>query len=268
MSAQEARGRERLPADQFSAIETDSAVDAVIDQIVDQIRSGQLPEDSLLPGERRLAAAFGVSRRTVRSAIEGLQQAGVVEVSPGPAGGIRVASVWIPDSLGRERGATTPDEVFKVLEARRVIEPRVAQLAALRSTDEDIAVMRKTIELQYANRDDHRKVSEGNAIFHRQMWRAAANPELEASMRSIYRRLSGVFLRALAEDDSSDYPDAALVLHEETLQAIASGSAEATAEVMDRHLAYLERHCEAAFGRARIPDLPDFLVGGQAGSSV
>lgn len=252
--------RERVPSNQFSPIETGSAVDAVVDQIVDQIRSGKLQEDALLPGERQLASAFGVSRRTVRSAIEALQNAGVVNVSPGPAGGIRVASVWIPDSLGRERGATTPGEVFKVLEARRVIEPRVAQLAALRSTDEDIAVMQNTIDLQRNNREDRWKVNEGNTIFHRQLWRAAANPELELAMRSIYQRLSGVFFEALVRDDTSDAPDTAIVLHEETLQAIASGNAEATAEVMDRHLAYLERRCEDAFGRARIPDLPDFLL--------
>jgi DNA-binding FadR family transcriptional regulator len=252
--------RDRIPPDQFTPIETGSAVDAVVDQIVDQIRSGKLPEEALLPGERQLASAFGVSRRTVRSAIETLQDAGVVKVSPGPAGGIRVSSVWIPDSLGRARGATTPGEVFKVLESRRVVEPRVAQLAALRSTDDDIAVMQNTIDLQYANREDRWKVNEGNTIFHRQLWRAAANPELEAAMRLIYRRLSGVFFDALVQDDTSDAPDAAIVLHEETLQAIASGNAEATAEVMDRHLAYLERRCEAAFGRARIPDLPDFLL--------
>jgi hypothetical protein len=30
---------------------------------------------------------------------------------------------------------------------------------------------------------------------------------------------------------------------------------------MDRHLAYLERRCEAAYGRARVPHIPGFLVG-------
>ncbi len=253
--------RERIHPDQFSPIETGSVADAVVDQIVDQIRSGTLPEDALLPGERQLASAFGVSRRTVRNAIQELQDAGVVQVSPGPAGGIRVSSVWIPGSVGNPPGATTPDEVFKVLEARRVIEPRVAQLAALHRTDEDIAVMQRTIDLQHACQGDRRKVTEGNANFHRQMWRAAANSELEAAMRSIYRRLTGVFFDALMQEDSSDGPGVAIVLHEETLQAIASGNAETTSEVMDRHLAYLERRCEIAFGRQRIPDLPDFLLG-------
>jgi GntR family transcriptional regulator, transcriptional repressor for pyruvate dehydrogenase complex len=204
-----------------------------------------------------------VSRRTIREAIEVLQDAGVVAVAPGPAGGTSIASIWIPDSLSKGTPFTSADEVFQVLEARRVIEPRVAQLAALRGTDEDFAIMRQTIELQSRNQHDRWKARQGNAIFHRQLWRASRNPELESAMRSIYRRLSGAFIEALDQDESSDSAGVGIQLHIETLEAIMSGRTDLTEEVMDRHLAYLERRCERAFGRARIPDIPSFLVAGQ-----
>ena len=51
------------------------------------------------PGERRLATAMGVSRHTIREAIEILQDAGVLAVEPGGSGGTRVASIWMPESL-------------------------------------------------------------------------------------------------------------------------------------------------------------------------
>jgi GntR family transcriptional regulator, transcriptional repressor for pyruvate dehydrogenase complex len=257
------RSARRAPTEQFSPIETESAVDAVVDQIIDRIRSGELPDGTVLPGERQLAVAMSVSRRTIRSAIEVLEDAGVVQVSPGPAGGTRVASIWIPESLARERSPTSVGEVFQVLEARRVIEPRVAQLAALRGTDRDFEIMRRTIELQSANQHDRLRLNQGNVIFHRQLWRAARNPELEAAMRSIYRRLSGVFFAALEQDESTDATSEAIALHYDTLEAIMSGRADLTDEVMDRHLAYLERRCEAFYGRARIPQLPDFLLTGR-----
>ncbi|MGN6169405.1 MAG: FadR/GntR family transcriptional regulator [Solirubrobacteraceae bacterium] len=144
-----------------------------------------------------------------------------------------------------------------------MIEPRIAQLAALRGTDQDFEIMRRTIELQSANQSDPMKVNQGNAIFHRQLWRAARNPELETAMRSIYRRLSGVLLTAL-EDEPSAYAEATIALHYETLEAIGSGRPDLTEEVMDRHLSFLEDRCEIVYGRARIPVLPDFLVGSQA----
>jgi DNA-binding FadR family transcriptional regulator len=261
--------RQRARLELFAPIRTGSAVDAVIDQIVDQIRSGRLPEDILLPGERQLALAMNVSRRTVREAIEILQDAGVVSVSPGPAGGTRIASIWIPDSLTEDPGGplSSAEDVFHVLEGRRVIEPRVAQLAALRGTDEDFRIMRETIELQRANQDDRWRVNQANAIFHRQLWRAGGNPELEAAMRSIYRRLSGVFFAALEQDETSDSTSVGIDLHEETLEAIMRGRPEEAEEVMDHHLAYLERRCEAAYGRARLPHIPDFLVGREGEAS-
>jgi GntR family transcriptional repressor for pyruvate dehydrogenase complex len=258
--APQAGPRLRTPATNFSPIQTDSQVDAVVDQVIDHIRSGDLPSGTLFPGERQLAVAMHVSRRTIRNALEILQDAGVVHVSPGPAGGTRVASIWIPDSLERDEGATSADEVFQVLEARRVVEPRVAQLAALRGTDDDFRVMRETIELQTANRQDRWKVNQGNVIFHRQLWRAARNPELEAAMRSIYRRLSGAFFSALEQDETSGSTDHAIGLHVSTLDAVMSGRPDLTEEAMDQHLAYLENRCEVAFGRARVPEIPGFLL--------
>jgi GntR family transcriptional regulator, transcriptional repressor for pyruvate dehydrogenase complex len=258
--------RTRVAIEVFTPVRTSRAVDSVVDQIVDRIRSGRIRDGELLPGERQLAAAMQISRRTVRDAIEILQDAGVVAVSPGPSGGIRVASIWVPDALTSNPDPISTAQVFEILEARRVIEPRVAQLAALRGTDTDFRVMDETIELQRANQHDRWRLNEGNALFHRQLWRAGRNHELESAMRSIYRHLSGPFHAALEQDETSDSPSIGIDLHEETLQAIMRGQPDEVEEVMDRHLAYLERRCEVAYGRARIPGIPDFLLGSGDGA--
>lgn len=257
------------PLELFSPIQRGSAVSAVLDQVIDLIRAGRLPEGVLLPGERNLAVSMNASRRTVREAIEILEEAGVVMVAPGRAGGTRIASIWIPDSLSGGPAELPTDELYQALEARRVIEPRVVQLAALRGTDDDFRIMRETIELQLANQRDAWRMAEGNVIFHRQLWRAAHNPDLEAAMRSIYRRLSGAFLRALSGDEKAEAARSSIDLHEETLEAVMRGRPDDVEEVMDRHLAWLERSCEATLGRARIPEMPQFLVGfdGESASS-
>jgi DNA-binding FadR family transcriptional regulator len=46
---------------------------------------------------------MGVSRHTIREAIEILQDAGVLAVEAGGSGGARAASIWMPESLVGDR---------------------------------------------------------------------------------------------------------------------------------------------------------------------
>src|SRR5882757_8061170 len=89
----------RAPIELFSPVKPERAIDAVVEQILDLIQAGRLGDQQVLPGERRLALAMGVSRTTIRDAIEILQDAGVLAVESGGSGGTRVASIWMPESL-------------------------------------------------------------------------------------------------------------------------------------------------------------------------
>jgi DNA-binding FadR family transcriptional regulator len=254
----------RVRPEAFDPIPQGSAVRSVLDQIVDLVRTGGLPLGSMLPGERQLATAMQVSRGTIREALEILADGGVVSVTPGRAGGTRIVSVWIPEALERSRSLEKIETgaLYQLLEARRVIEPRVAQLAALRGADEDYRVMRESIELLRANQEDGLRVVESNAIFHRRLWRASRNPELERAMQSIYRGLSSAFSFLLREDRPREVA-ASLQHHEETLRAIMGGHSAEIEEAMSAHLADLERCCEELRGRALYPELPGFLSGGR-----
>lgn len=254
---------QRAQIDLFRAVKPDRAVDAVVEQIIDLIQAGRLRDQEVLPGERRLATAMGVSRHTIREAIETLQDAGVLAVEAGGSGGTRVASIWMPESLVGDREPPDAERVFEALEARRVIEPRVAQLAALRGTTQDFDAIRETIGLQRTNQANWWQITQGNVLFHRLLWRAARNPELESAMRSIYRSLSGPLYSVLSHDEDSAATEESIQLHEETLEAVMRGDPEVVEEVMDRHLRYLEERCESMYGRARIRDVPKFLIGGR-----
>jgi GntR family transcriptional repressor for pyruvate dehydrogenase complex len=251
----------RAAVELFSSVKPERAADAVVRQILDLIQGGRLQDQQVLPGERRLAIAMGVSRNTIREAIEILQDAGVLAVEPGGSGGTRVASIWMPEALVADHEPWDAETVFEALEARRVIEPRVAQLAALRGTSDDFEAIRRTIDLQRAHQSDWWQITQGNVLFHRLLWRAARNPELESAMRSTYRKLSGPLYQVLSHDQDSAATAESIDLHLETLDAIKRGDQDVVDEVMDRHLRYLEQRCEAMFGRARFPRVPDFLTG-------
>jgi GntR family transcriptional regulator, transcriptional repressor for pyruvate dehydrogenase complex len=247
----------RVPADMFVPVTTRSTVQNVVEQIVDKLRAGRIDEDQFLPSERTLAEVMGVSRRTIRDAIRVLADAGVVEVVPGSAGGVRVVSIWIPTGLG-DTAAIAPraDRIFEVLEARRTLEPRIAQLAGARGTDEHFEAMQRSIDLQWEHRDNRRKIAEMNVRFHRLMWRAAGNGTLEAAIKLVYRHLEAGFDMTIRTPDDTAI---SIQLHERTLAALRRGNSAEIEAVMDEHLAYLEGICESVLGRRRIRTMPDFL---------
>jgi GntR family transcriptional regulator, transcriptional repressor for pyruvate dehydrogenase complex len=253
------RGHSRVaPEELFAPVRTRKSFEDVLQQIVDRIRSGQLREGDDLPGERRLAAIMEVSRPTVRLAIAALANAGVVEVRPGRAGGIRVNSMWIPDGLVNTTTELRVDETFELLEARRALEPRVAQLAALRGTDEHFAAMRHSIELQAAHAaEDRRKAIQAEMLFHRLLWQAAGNRTLEDMLRRLFDQLEVVFDMGLR---TSTDQTAAVGIHERTLAAVMRGDPEEVEIAMNEHMSHLEQIAEDAFGRKRIRQVPAFLA--------
>jgi DNA-binding FadR family transcriptional regulator len=247
----------RVGTEQFRPVTTRSTVKNVVDQIVDCLRDGAFEEGDFLPSERTLAEVMMVSRRTIREAVRVLAEAQVVEVLPGSAGGIRIASIWVPDELSTSSSAVlAADHIFAVLEARRTLEPRIAVLAGARGTDEDFRSMQRTIDLQWENRDDRVKVSQLNGRFHRTMWRAARNEVLAAAMKGIFRELElGLDMTIRTPDDTS----ASIEIHERTIEALMRGDANDIAVAMDEHMAHLETISESVLGRRRIRSIPDFL---------
>jgi DNA-binding FadR family transcriptional regulator len=259
------RGEARRAVDErlFTPIRTRNTVEAITGQILDRIRAGELQEGDRLPGERVLAAAMQVSRPTLRLAIATLAEAGVVDVTPGRAGGMRIASDWIPrDTL--ERSPLDADEIFEALEARRMLEPRVAQLAALRATDADFAALERAIDMLRGCHADHHnhKAIQADVRFHRAMWRAARNPTLEHMLVSLFPRIIDVALD-MAWGTAADKAHAVEV-HERTLAALKRADSEALDEVMDAHMAVLETICEDVFARKAMRDLPPHLRGAAA----
>src|SRR5579871_4663929 len=124
--------------------------EGAVEQIAERIRIGELGAGDRLPSERDLAAAMQISRATLREAVRVLTAAGVLAVRSGPGGGTFVASDYVPIDLLRSKSDLRLDEVAGVLEARRLIEPRVAQLAAVNAREEDFAEMQRTIDAQKA----------------------------------------------------------------------------------------------------------------------
>jgi GntR family transcriptional regulator, transcriptional repressor for pyruvate dehydrogenase complex len=246
----------------FEPVATRRTFEEAVEQIVEKVKSGDLHVGDRLPSERDLAAQMRISRPTLREAVKVLVEAGVLEVRRGQSGGIFVASEVVPRELLHSRQEIRFSEVAGVLEARRLLEPRVAQLAAVHASDEDFDAMARTIERQreVAGGDDFLRNEDLflglDLKFHLAMARATRNGTIVALMRSLLRQLE------IARDMAMHaplVPDWTIEIHERTLAAVRSADFGLIDEVMDEHLAELEQIWERETGRGLVRPLPDFL---------
>lgn len=241
----------------FRPVRPRKSYEEAIDQILDAIRTATLHKGDRLPPERLLAEQMRISRPTVREAVKVLAQYGIVEVRPGPAGGIFVVSELIPPDFTSEPENLLMTELAGVLEARRLLEPRVAHLAALYGTQEDFDALRESIEMAAALDHDRRMLFQLDARFHLTMARATRNETVVEFMRVLYRKREAA--RELFRDSQAEAVNLARI-HQATLDAIISGDPGRIEEVMDQHLAVLEQRWEERTGRPRLRHVPDFLL--------
>ncbi len=211
-----------------------SVVEDVTVQLLELIRSGVLVAGDRLPSERDLAEQLQVARASVRSAVSALEDAGVLEIGTGRRG-TTVLSDWVPETTG-VRPAPDADRFRALLEARRALEPTLAQLAAARADHAGLRQLADATEQQRQAADRPRAV-QAEGRFHRLMWRLAGNPPLERAMREIYLELEAVLDMAMRTDDDTAR---SLAVHERTLDALVSADADAVDAAMDEHLGLME----------------------------
>jgi GntR family transcriptional repressor for pyruvate dehydrogenase complex len=231
----------------FTPVQTRRTFEEAADQIAEKVRTGELRTGDRLPGERSLAAQMEISRPTLREAVKVLVEAGVLEVRRGPGGGMYVATDVVPTDLVRHSASLRLAEIAAVLEARRMLEPRVAQLAAERATEEDFEAMERSIEAMRRIVDGgwHQRHEDRflqlDVQFHLALARAAGNATVETLMRILLRQLE------IARDMAMHVPlipEWTIGIHERTLAALRSGEPEEVEAVMDEHLGQLERTYE------------------------
>lgn len=166
----------------------------VADKLEARIAAGEFPVGAQLPTERTLASAYGVSRTCVREALLAMEIAGLVSIRVGA--GVFVLAPEIPPAPAVEAwsGRHAPSEI---LEARLVIEPEIAALAATRATDADIDAIARAIELM---REEHRMAAEteqGDREFHRLIAAAAHNEFLQGTLADIWREMTAPLWQTL-----------------------------------------------------------------------
>ena len=121
--------------------------ETIVRRIKQQISKGRLLAGHKLPAEREMARQFKTSRVSVREAYRSLEEVGLLRIRRGADGGAFITKVDhepVLRSLALVLGIGNASHK-ELTDARLLIEPPIAQLAALRARTDDIARLARVL---------------------------------------------------------------------------------------------------------------------------
>jgi GntR family transcriptional repressor for pyruvate dehydrogenase complex len=209
--------------------------DEVIDEIKRMIQSGELKEEDRLPNQTEFATQLGVSRTSLREAINTLCVLGVLEQHQGFGTIVKSRfSALYADHLSAPF-ITDEKATLELLEARQFIEIGAARLASRNATSKQIQEMGALIDaMAKANeKGDIQKLSEQDIDFHFQIAQATGNRvmiHLLANIRNLMENfMHEAFL--VLHDQKRD-----LKAHKDIYRAVKRKDPQMASKLMKKHI--------------------------------
>lgn len=213
----------------------------IYEEIVRQIRAmigeGRLKSGDRLPPERDLAEKFVVSRTSVREALRALESLGLVEIRPGEGTFVREVSVERLIQPLALVVASQREAIGELFEARRLLEPIIAGLAATRATPEERQEMERILDAQAKEVANGATGIAQDAQFHAAIGTAAHNRAINRILNAIMDLLSQSREESL---NTAGRPERSHADHCRVLQAIVRRDPAAAEQAMRDHLVGVE----------------------------
>jgi len=227
-----------------SPIQKASATTKVFKALYEMIASGRYQRGQKLPSQEELARQFGVSRNTLREAVNQLSAMGLLSSQQG------VGTVVEPPSPGGYLSSLSgqflldPLSVREFIEARICIERNAVRLAVARAGAEDVERLRMTLEHQRMalKRGDTAEFTRHDAAFHLELTKICGNRVLLKFLQTIHDMLQR-FIGEVAQLPGAI--EDALGFHTRVTEAIAAGDADRAEREMVLHLFDVVRRIES-----------------------
>lgn len=209
--------------------------EALVSALVEAIVSGEMPENATLPNETELMTRYKVSRTALREAMQFLSAQGMVRARTRAGTVVLPGEEWnfldpmVLDAALRHRANTSFYEAL--LEARALLEPEAASLAAARATARQVALIEEAfLAMVESNSRDDEAWSRADLAFHTAI--------IEASGNWIYRHFASVIRAALlvtfrlTHRHTTSHGDV-VAMHRDVLEAIRLRKPEEASAAMD-----------------------------------
>lgn len=202
----------------------------VAEQITAWIAENGLKRGDRLPPERELASRLGVSRATLSQALVALEVIGAVAVRHGDG-------TVVSDSPRQARIVEAirahADRLPEIIETRDALETKIAALAAVRRTEDDLARIDDALAAMAADIEAGGRGVEGDERFHGAVTSAAHSLLLARLMDEIGDLIRETRIESLSQPDR---PRDSLAGHRAIAEAIRAGDPVAASAAMHAHV--------------------------------
>lgn len=218
----------------LTPIEKTRLSDTAVESIKAFMRESKLHPGDKLPSERKMSQALNISRASVREALRVLEIIGLIEIKPGS--GIyykdAVGDLSLPLSTWLPYNEETLRETYEV---RQLIEPRAAELAAERVTDEILGKMQESMHEfnRCVKEEDLPSMILADIEFHRLLAEATQNKTLTFLMSTITRFLPEAWKASLRIPQR---PIKTMAEHQQVYDALSNHDPEEASRAMALHL--------------------------------
>lgn len=231
----------------FQRLRRESAASEAARMIRQMIISGELRPGQRLPPERELCEALGISRPTMRETLRSLVAMNILESRHGSGTFVTALDTGTLTEPLRFVLSLSPATVTELFEARLVIEPALAALAATRATPAQRDELAECVSRTHASVTQPQAMLELDVRLHRLISAAARNELLARMLETV---------NGLARDSRAvtvTVPGVADVTadeHEAIARAVIAGDPAAAHDAMAAHLRRIAEVALAAAGRS------------------
>jgi GntR family transcriptional repressor for pyruvate dehydrogenase complex len=232
-----------MPDLTLARIDRGNLVDDIVQRLEAEILRGALRPGDQLPTERDLCAQLGVSRTSLRAAMQRLAERGLLSVEVGRG------TFVLPPNARRlsERLALLlrldESSYWKITEARHVVEPRIAALAARRRQAADLEAMRAALRRMDVAMNNGPAFVEPDELFHLALAQAAGNEVLamlSQTLQSMMQQMrTQIFTVLKVSAQAQRY-------HWQIFDAVERGIPEEAQAAMEEHLNEMEGYVRSS----------------------
>lgn len=220
------------------------------DRLVTAIAVGEYSPGERLPSERELSSSLGVSRQTVRQALQQVTDLGLIETRRGRSGGAFVAQVSWEDVAPEVARRTLETEIPRLLELydyRCMVEGMIARAAAERRTEEDVAALDAALD-EFRAATSMTQARSADRRLHGLVTAAARNPHLTSLSAHL---TAAATLGFGVEPYTQEFYDEALAQHTELVGHVVRGDADAAGRCAQHHFTLTLETMRAGLRRAQ-----------------
>ena len=225
-------------SDRLQAVKKTRVYEAIVEQLTALILEGEIKPGEKLPSERELCEQFGVGRNSVREATRSLESARLVETKQGEGTFVTAQPEALLPMISEKVSSDAESGIHHLFEARMVLEPQIAALAAERATAAELTMLEDTIQRQHDAIEGGRLGLREDTEFHLGLAEAAKNQFLHHLLSSLLNSLSEMRERSLRRDENVRF--LSWEAHQKILDAVSDKDKNRAMAGMIGHLVEIE----------------------------